>query len=324
MRSILILFMITVTFAAKAGEIPNAIAEDNKDIGGIVNNEQREPVYMQYVPQKAETANKINQPQKKEVNVPTPPEKNKETRPNPQPDLPKNNGHHIGNGHEHQNADMDKHKNQAPQHQRRHDEPPPHKSKPESRFNVHVNIGTPHTKVLSNSGYVYSRPVTVVRPIVYENDIYANNSYSCQERSGVKYCTDYRGRALNGRIVQTYGDSVAYEQYRNGYQQGQTTVFSSDGQLMRKSEYKKSLKDGKEYVYFTNGKVEYVAEYKKGALHGKIIQYNDKGRKIGQMTYRNGRLSSRHCTYETYDPAIAAQIKQKNYNELILCADYGD
>lgn len=36
MRSILILFMITVTFAAKAGEIPNAIAEDNKDIGALL------------------------------------------------------------------------------------------------------------------------------------------------------------------------------------------------------------------------------------------------------------------------------------------------
>lgn len=168
---------------------------------------------------------------------------------------------------------------------------------------------------------VTTQPVTVVRPIVYENNIYSNNSYTCRSVNNLKYCTDYQGSALNGRIVQNYGDSVAYEHFLNGYQSGETTVFAADGLLLRKTNYKKSLKHGKETVYHPNGKVEYTANYKKGALDGTVLQYNMKGKQIGRMTYHDGRLQYRSCRYETRDPELLMQIKRKNYNELILCAD---
>ena len=196
-----------------------------------------------------------------------------------------------------------------------------HKEKhSKSAVRVNINVNSPRPTYVVNR-VVTTPEVTVMRPVIYDNNIYSANAYTCGERSGVKYCTDYRGRALSGRVVNKYDDSVAYENYRHGYQQGETTVFSQDGMLLRKTNYKKSLKDGKEYAYFGNGKIEYSAEYKKGALHGNVEQYNPNGKRIGRMTYRHGYLQKRHCTYDTTSPMLLAQIEQKNYNELILCED---
>lgn len=187
-----------------------------------------------------------------------------------------------------------------------------------SNVRVNININRPHVRTVSES-VIVTQPVTVVRPVVYNNDIYADNAYSCGERSDVKYCTDYLGRPLNGRVVQNYGEDVAYENYQHGYQHGMTTIFSSQGVLVRKTNYKKSLKDGREYIYYETGKTEYMAEYKKGELHGKVVQYDPNGKIIGRMTFYRGHLRTRKCTYTTEDPIVLERVKQKNYNELILC-----
>ncbi|MBR1825268.1 MAG: hypothetical protein IJ770_01625 [Alphaproteobacteria bacterium] len=184
--------------------------------------------------------------------------------------------------------------------------------------NLNLSAGTP---VITRRTAVNPPVTTVIRPVVYENNIYTNNAYTCRSVKELKYCTDYRGKALNGRIVQNYGDNVAYEHYKNGYQSGETNVFSADGSLVRKTNYKKSRKHGQEKVYYANGKVEYAANYKQGALEGTVLQYNINGKQIGRMTYHNGRMQSRSCRYETKDTELLAQIKQKNYNELILCGD---
>ena len=203
-------------------------------------------------------------------------------------------------------------KNNQPHHE------PDKKPKKKSGVSVRVNIssGVPVTRSV-----VTTQPVRIVRPVVYENNIYSNNAYTCRSVNNLKYCTDYLGRALNGKIVQNYGDTVAYEHYQNGYQSGETTVFADDGLLLRKTNYKKSLKHGKETVYHTNGKVEYTANYKKGALDGTVMQYNMNGKQIGRMSYHNGRLQNRSCRYEVKNPELSLRLKQKNYNELILCPD---
>lgn len=327
MRILLILYIILITFVAEAQDFAADMSANvnSSDKNTVIDNSvsPTQPVYLRYEPKKASTERKIETENNKADSTVLP-EEAKSTVSKGQTDLKKTDNNHVNEKQAEEKSDVKKHRDAySKHHQHRYEEPPSHKNTHKSRFNMHVDIGVAHPAAFNNT-YVYSQPVKVLRPRIYDNDIYTRNSYSCQERYGVKYCTDYRGRALTGKIVQTYGDNVAYEQYRNGYQHGQTTVFDANGVLVRKSDYKKSLKDGKEYVYYTNGRIEYVAEYKKGALHGKVLQYDDRGKKIGQITYRNGRLNNRQCVYETYDPMILAQVKQKNYNELILCADYAD
>ncbi|MBQ9271776.1 MAG: hypothetical protein IJ218_05900 [Alphaproteobacteria bacterium] len=193
--------------------------------------------------------------------------------------------------------------------------------RPEKKSGFYLNVNLSGRTPIMAHHTIAEQPIRLVRPLVYENNIYSNNAYTCRSIKELKYCTDYRGKALDGRIVQNYGENVAYEHYKNGYQNGETSVFSADGTLVRKTNYKKSRKHGQEKVYYANGKVEYTANYKQGALEGTVLQYNMNGKQIGRMTYHNGRVQSRFCRYKTQDADLLAQIKQKNYNELILCDD---
>ena len=342
MRKILVSILVLAAFAAEARpnsapNMPNAPQTERAAVATENNLKERaEPVYKRYEIKYAPEANKAPnevkkvQPEKKvdmsKPNQPAAPAKtlqpdkpvkkiqpaqnkvvtprhNEITPPKNEPkvvkkDIPNKKNPPVS-GHEH--------------HKDNH-------HKPDVRVNINVN--SPRHPVVTET--VVSAPVVVVRPGIYDNNIYSSRAYGCGERNGVKYCTDYRGRALNGRVVQNYGNQVAYENYRSGYQSGETTVFSPEGLLLRKTDYKKSLKHGKEYVYFDNGKVEYSAEYKKGALNGNVEQYNRHGKRIGQMTFRKGYLQTRRCVLNGggEDPAVIARIHEKNYNELILCPDY--
>lgn len=336
MRKFLIMCLVLASYAAQArqGPVLTVRGEPTQDtqIGNEQNlpaKEQRsEPVYKRYMVQKGKVAEKSGVPAKEKtpnINKDKSVDKlqqPKKISPESQPkhehiaEQPAKKADIVGEKRHHEaDAVSNRSDRHFPDHRPHHE----HKTdKHKSEVKINVNINRPRRTIVAD-GIVVTQPVTVVRPVIYDNSVYTNNAYSCGERSGVKYCTDYRGRPLNGKIVQNYGENVAYETYRNGYQQGTTTVFSPEGLLMRKTEYKKSLKNGKEYVYYENGKTEYTAEYKKGALHGNIVQYDPNGKIVGRMTYHNGYLRTRRCVYETADPMLREMIKQKNYNELILC-----
>ena len=327
MRKFLILFCILTAFSAEARQEPvykryeikydqapatdAAVApkpENRPNVGSPVQNRPDKTVQQPragetHAPKKAENTVKQHEPAK-----PVPHDMHRKAEPKP----------YVEHG-----APQDMHQKAEPKPYVEH-RAPHNNEKHKSGVYLNVNIHSPQPVPVADR-VVVTNPVTVVRPVVYDNNIYAQGAYSCSERSGVKYCRDYRGRKLDGRIVQNYGNTVAYENYRNGYQHGETTVFSQEGLLLRKTNYKKGLKDGKEYVYYSNssvtGKPEYVAEYKKGALHGKVEQYNRYGKRSGQMTYHKGYLQTRRCTGVVEDPIVLARIREKNYNELILCPE---
>ena len=205
----------------------------------------------------------------------------------------------------------------------------PHKkhehAKPE---NPHLRPKPVHKPTIINH-YTYisspsvTRLVTDNNVIVYEANphIYAPNAYNCFYRNELKYCTDYRGKALNGRIVQNYADSIAYENYKKGYLSGETTVYTPDGILLQTTNYSKSLKHGKETVYFADGKVYYTVNYNKGKLNGSVRQYDENGVFLGEMTYSNGYLRYRYCRNDASDAAHRARVKAKIFNDLVLCID---
>lgn len=159
--------------------------------------------------------------------------------------------------------------------------------------------------------------------VVYEANphIYSANAYFCSTKNDLKYCTDGIGKALTGRIVQNYTDSVAYETYKNGYLHGETAVYMPDGTLLQTTNYSKGQKHGREKVYFGNGRVHYVADYSRGVLNGEVKQYNLSGALVGEMRYRNGKYTSRYCRNETTNDLLRARIRANEKNVLILCAD---
>ena len=183
-----------------------------------------------------------------------------------------------------------------------------------------------HTKKTEVRSYYVVSPVTRVAngngALIYEANphIYTPNSYSCYYRNDMKYCTDYKGKALTGRIVQNYEDSVAYEHYRNGRLHGETSVYSLDGKLWQVTHYSKGLKNGKETVYFENGRVNYTLNYNKGKIDGEVKQYDIYGTMLGEMRYSNGYCKYRYCRNDSSDEAMRARIKAKVFNDLLLCA----
>ena len=165
-------------------------------------------------------------------------------------------------------------------------------------------------------------PVKIVVPHKINFDhhrIYTPDQYHCFMRNTLKYCRDNKGNALNGVIVQTYENTVAYENYHGGYQTGMTSIFDESGTLLQKVEYKKGVRDGQAISYYFNGNVEFMAKYKDGALHGRLEQYDINGGLIGRMTYKKGWFKEGYCKNEAKGHNMDERLHHSKYNEVIPC-----
>lgn len=211
----------------------------------------------------------------------------------------------------HHDKEPDKHHiKPQPDPHRSHHEPKHHKKK--NKTVVKYYVTAPVQYVSTSNGAV-----------VYEANphIYTPNAYNCFYKDERKYCTDYKGKALTGRIVQNYEDSVAYENYRNGYLHGETSVYTLDGQLWQTTNYSKGVKNGKEIVYFENGRVNYTLNYSNGKIDGQVKQYDIHGTMLGDMRYSNGHYKYRYCRNDASDAALRARVKANMLNDLVLCVD---
>ncbi len=204
---------------------------------------------------------------------------------------------HVDNHKEHEHGKYHK-----PQHQ-------PHRPAPRSQSYVITTSAVPY--MVSGGGVVYEA----------NPHIYSANSYFCTKKNELKYCTDSIGVKLSGRVVQNYTDSVAYETYKNGYLNGETSVYTPDGTLMQVTNYSKGLKHGREKVYFGNGRIHYTANYNHGNLNGEVKQYDLSGALVGEMRYKNGKYIYRHCRSDTTNDLLQARIRANEKNVLILCAE---
>lgn len=180
----------------------------------------------------------------------------------------------------------------------------------DAHISAHIGNAAPMEKIIVLPRYY----------VVKENDrIYLPDHYSCYMKKSVKYCTTRKGKALNGVIVNSYDGAVAYEGFMNGYQNGETLLYTQDGTLISRSYYKKGVKDGKEIVYYFNGNVELITRYKKGALDGKVEQYDINGALLGIMTYKKGWFQDGYCKNESKGTSMRDRIKNKKYNEIFPC-----
>ena len=262
--------------------------------------------YAPKVPEK-----QVNQPKKPTITQPEKPkpqpphqEVKKPEKPQPEKIADRHNPH----GDYHQPPQKDK-----PQ--------PPHGNKPHKK---HHHYQPP----VRETTYVYATApsvsyVTSGNGVIYQANphIYSANAYNCYMKKELKYCTDNRGRALTGRIVQNYTDSVAYERYKNGYLNGETSVYDLNGTLLQTTNYSKGLKHGKETVYFDNGRVHYSVHYSRGNISGSVVQYDYNGVLVGEMQYSNGRYTTRYCRVDAANDLLRARIRANTRNELILCTE---
>ena len=166
-----------------------------------------------------------------------------------------------------------------------------------------VNIYIPHYKV---------------RP--RHDKIYTPDRYSCRMRRQLKYCIDSKGNALDGQIVVTNGSAVAYETYQNGYQNGETSIYSVDGNLVERVWYKKGLRNGEAVEYYLNGNVWLIKHYNDGVLHGRVEEYGINGGLIGQMNYKKGWFKSGYCANEKSGKTMYERTQKEEYNKIIPCS----
>lgn len=167
-----------------------------------------------------------------------------------------------------------------------------------------------------------SKPVKIVVPYKINpttQRIYTPDQYHCFMRQTLKYCHDNLGRSLNGRIVNTDDQTVAYETYRNGYQSGETSVFDQQGILLSKENYKKGVRHGKAFYYYPNGNIEFVAKYDNGALNGRVDQYDINGGVIGKMNYKKGWFKDGYCKNESSHHNMDERLHHAQYNTIIPC-----
>lgn len=167
-----------------------------------------------------------------------------------------------------------------------------------------------------------TKPVKIVVPFkirAHNDRIYTPNQYYCYMKRTLKFCQDKHGHGINGRIVNTYDDRVAYETYQDGYQTGITTVFNQSGTLLQRIEYKKGVRNGEAISYYENGNVEAVAHYRDGALDGRLEQYDINGALVGKMTYKKGWFKEGYCKNEADNHTMDERLRHSDYNEVIPC-----
>jgi len=184
-----------------------------------------------------------------------------------------------------------------------------------------------HAYITKPISQIKQPPVEIVVPRGFishrhDNDkIYMPDKYHCYIKKTLRYCTTNHGRPINGYIVRAYDNEYAYEFYQNGYQNGTTSVYSSDGNLLRRSEYKKGLKNGVETVYFFNGNTHFIMHYSDGLLDGRIEQYDISGVLLGKFNYKKGRLRDGYCNNEAKGHSMQERLQEKEYNKFIPCGE---
>ena len=165
------------------------------------------------------------------------------------------------------------------------------------------NIYIPHFKVLPR-----------------HNRIYTPDRYSCSLRRNLNYCVDFKGKALNGQIIITDGNSVAYETFKNGYQHGETLIYTLDGTLAERTTYVKGLLNGPATEYYLNGNVWLTKNYKDGTLHGRVEEYDINGGLIGKMTYKKGWFKDGYCANENSGKTMFERFNERKYNKIVPCS----
>lgn len=159
--------------------------------------------------------------------------------------------------------------------------------------------------------------------IRHNERIYTPDRYHCYTKKMLKYCQTRKGRPLNGVIVNNYNGATAYETFQNGYQNGETSIYTQDGNLLSRSNYKNGIKHGEETIYYYNGNVEFVMRYKEGMLDGRVEQYDINGAIIGNLNYKKGWFKDGYCKNEAKKSSMHERIKNKKYNEIIPCGNLG-
>jgi len=153
----------------------------------------------------------------------------------------------------------------------------------------------------------------------HDERIYTPDRYHCYPKKMLKYCQTRKGRPLNGVIVNNYNGVTAYETFQNGYQNGETSIYTQDGNLISRSNYKNGIKHGEEIIYYNNGNAEFVMRYKDGALDGHVEQYDINGAILGNLNYKKGWFRDGYCKNEAKKSSMQSRIKNKKYNEIIPC-----
>lgn len=314
-----ILWVIALSVLAGGASAENSISDNMRQFRDFSVNK---PGAHWSEPEKAKVNKPVAAPKQptvqqpaKEQAKPLPQKENKVPQQNPHKDKAPivNHGHGSHNRHNnHHNPHHDKHI--SPQ--------PPKHSQPVRKITVY------EAPLINRYTYVTSTPevsyVTSGSGVIYNANphIYSPNAYVCHLKNDLNYCTDSLGKPLTGRIVQNYTQSIAYENYKKGYLEGETYIYTTEGTLLQVTNYAKGLKHGKETVYFGNGKVHYIAYYSKGLLNGDVKQYDISGTLLGEMRYRKGHYTYRYCRNDTQNDLMRDRIKANEKNELILCADY--
>lgn len=179
-----------------------------------------------------------------------------------------------------------------------------------------------------NISYGKAQPATIIVPGAYirqqSDRIYTPDRYHCYMKKTLKYCATRHGRPLNGIIVNGNDGGIAYETYQNGYQNGETSLYTQDGTLISRSNYKNGVKNGEEIIYFFNSRAELVMHYKDGALDGRVEQYDINGALVGKMTYKKGWFKEGFCKNEAKNTSMKERITNKRYNEIIPCGSNYD
>lgn len=185
-----------------------------------------------------------------------------------------------------------------------------------ARAEVEINIGTGINNPPESPKVLVVPYKLIRRP---DDKIYTPDRYHCYMRKTLKYCSTRKGKPLNGVIVNTYDDNVAYETYQNGYQSGETSVYSQSGVLLSRTYYKKGVKHGEEMIYFGNGNIKLVMRYDSGALNGRVEQYDINGALVGKMTYKKGWFRNGYCKDEPKGALMSNRFKNRKYNKIIPC-----
>ena len=147
---------------------------------------------------------------------------------------------------------------------------------------------------------------------------------NCEEDGqGIVYCLYENGKPVTGKIYTHNEDGglASIENFKDGYRDGLSTFFDSEGKYSERLYYKRGLKNGMYKKYYDNRTKQIQANYADGLLDGQVDLYFADGKLSGRMNYRKGKLKRGFCADKEGKKTVFGSEELSKYqdNNINMC-----
>lgn len=116
-----------------------------------------------------------------------------------------------------------------------------------------------------------------------------------QATKKISFETEYVSGRIHGEYREFYanGQLSLVIPFQNGFRDGLSVIYSTEGKVILSSQFKNGLQEGKMIAYYPSGRILSESNFCHNNLQGPQIAYHENGREKSRMNYELGLLHGR-------------------------------